>query len=88
MPDILALLTCLIVEIDNTTYRQFSHIISAMLATRYRITMKGISRWAPNWRKLSNGTTVFLSSSQLANNDVAVLSHSLFFVTRNLCHCR
>lgn len=46
MPDILALLTCLIVEIDNTTYRQFSHTISAMLAMSGRITMKGISRWA------------------------------------------
>jgi putative transposase len=46
MPDLLALLTCLIVEIDNTTYRQFGHIISAMLAMSGRITMKGISRWA------------------------------------------
>lgn len=46
MPDILALLACLNFELDSTIYRQFGHIISAMLAMSGRITMKGISRWA------------------------------------------
>ncbi len=46
MPDILALLTCLHFELNTTQIRQFSHIISALLAMSGRITMKGISRWA------------------------------------------
>jgi hypothetical protein len=46
MPDILALLVCLNLEVDSTIYRQFGQLISAMLAMSGRITMKGISRWA------------------------------------------
>ncbi len=42
MPDILALLTCLHFELNTRQVRQFSHIISALLAMSGRITMKGM----------------------------------------------
>ena len=45
MPDILALLECLLPEIKATTIRQMNHIIQAILAMNGRVTMLGISRW-------------------------------------------
>lgn len=45
MKDILALLQCLSPCLDKTTIRQFSRIISALLAMTGRVTMLGISRW-------------------------------------------
>ncbi len=46
MPDILALLQCLLPQIKVTTMRQLNQIIMAMLAMSGRVTMRGISRWA------------------------------------------
>ncbi len=46
MPDILALLTCLIFELENTTLKHLGGIIQGMLAMSGRVTMLGISRWA------------------------------------------
>lgn len=45
MPDILALLQCLLPQINATTMRQLNQIILAMLAMSGRVTMLGISRW-------------------------------------------
>ena len=45
MTDILALLQCLSPKLDNTTIRQLSRIIPAMIAMTGRVTMLGISRW-------------------------------------------
>lgn len=45
MIDILALLQCLSPKLDNTTIRQLSRIIPAMIAMTGRVTMLGISRW-------------------------------------------
>lgn len=44
--DILALLACLLPLISMTTLRQWSHIITALLAMPGRVTMLGLSRWA------------------------------------------
>lgn len=46
MPHIVALLQCLQPFVTATTLRQFSKIISAILAMTGRVTMLGISRWA------------------------------------------
>ena len=46
MPDILALLTCLIFELEKTDLKHLGCIIQAMLAMSGRVTMLGISRWA------------------------------------------
>jgi putative transposase len=46
MPDIVARLQCLQPFVTATTQRQFSKIISAILAMTGRVTMLGISRWA------------------------------------------
>lgn len=43
--DILALLQCLHPTLTNTTRRQFSLIIGALLALSGRVTMLGLSRW-------------------------------------------
>ena len=43
--DILALLQCLHPTLSNTTRRQFSRIICALLALSGRVTMLGLSRW-------------------------------------------
>jgi putative transposase len=43
--DILALLQCLHPTLSNTTLRQFSRIILALLALSGRVTMLGLSRW-------------------------------------------
>jgi hypothetical protein len=45
MTDILALLQCLNPELEKTTLRQMSRIITALLAITGRVTMRGISRW-------------------------------------------
>ncbi len=45
MSDILALLQCLTPVLSTTTLRQFSRIISALLAMTGRVTMRGIARW-------------------------------------------
>ena len=46
MPNILALLTCLTFDIDNTTLKQLACIIQALFAVTGRVTMLGLSRWA------------------------------------------
>lgn len=46
MPDIVALLHCIEPFVAATTLRQFSGIVSALLAMTGRVTMLGISRWA------------------------------------------
>jgi len=46
MYDILSLLQCLLLEIDQTTVRQLSVVLTAMLTMSGRVTMLGISRWA------------------------------------------
>ena len=46
MPNILALLTCLTFDMDNTTLKQLACIIQALFAMTGRVTMLGISRWA------------------------------------------
>lgn len=46
MPNILALLTCLTFDMDDTSLRQLACIIQAMFAMTGRVTMLGISRWA------------------------------------------
>ena len=46
MPNIVALLQCIDPFVAATTRRQFSTIISAILAMTGRVTMLGISRWA------------------------------------------
>jgi len=46
MPDIVALLQCLQPFVAATTLRQFSCVVSALLAMTGRVTMLGISRWA------------------------------------------
>ena len=46
MPDIVALLDCIEPFVTGTTLRQFSRIISAVLAMTGRVSMLGISRWA------------------------------------------
>lgn len=46
MFEILPLLDCLQPYINQTTQKQLSVIISAMLAMSGRVTMLGISRWA------------------------------------------
>lgn len=45
MPDIVALFDCIEPFVTVTTLRQFSRIISAVLAMTGRVTMLGISRW-------------------------------------------
>jgi putative transposase len=45
MPDILALLTCLTLQLDNTSLKQLGCIIQGMFAMSGRVTMLGISRW-------------------------------------------
>ncbi len=45
MPDILALLTCLTFQIDDTSWKQLGCIIQGMFAMSGRVTMLGISRW-------------------------------------------
>ena len=45
MPDIIIVLQCLSQCLDNTTLRQLSYIVPAMLAMTGRVTMLGISRW-------------------------------------------
>jgi hypothetical protein len=46
MPDILALLQCLVPSVSTTTLRQMSVITTAMITMTGRVTMLGISRWA------------------------------------------
>lgn len=46
MPDIVALLHCIEPFVAATTLRQFSCVVSALLAMTGRVTMLGISRWA------------------------------------------
>jgi putative transposase len=46
MPDIFALLSCLLFELDNTTLKHLNCVIQGMLAMSGRVTMLGISRWA------------------------------------------
>ena len=46
MLDILSLLQCLILEVETTTLKRMSIVITALLGMSGRITMKGISRWA------------------------------------------
>ncbi|ELS03252.1 transposase family protein [Xenococcus sp. PCC 7305] len=46
MPEILALLSCLTFDLNNTSLKHLSVIIQAMLAMTGRVTMLGISRWA------------------------------------------
>ena len=46
MFDIRSLLQCLLFEIDETTMRQLSRVLTAMLTMSGRVTMLGISRWA------------------------------------------
>ena len=46
MPDIVALLHCIEPCVAATTLRQFSCVVSALLAMTGRVTMLGISRWA------------------------------------------
>ena len=46
MPNILALLTCLTFDMNNTTLKQLACIIQALFAMTGRVTMLGISRWA------------------------------------------
>jgi hypothetical protein len=45
MADILALLTCLTLQLDNTSLKQLGCIIRGMFAMSGRVTMLGISRW-------------------------------------------
>jgi hypothetical protein len=51
MPDILALLVCLNFELDSTIYRQFGHIISAMLAMKSKTQKKGKTWSAKGFQK-------------------------------------
>lgn len=46
MLDILSLLQCLIWSVDETTLKQMSVVVTALLGMSGRVTMKGISRWA------------------------------------------
>ena len=46
MLDILSLLQCLILEVETTTLRRMSIVVTALLGMSGRVTMKGISRWA------------------------------------------
>lgn len=46
MLDILSLLQCLILEVETTTLKRMSIVITALLGMSGRVTMKGISRWA------------------------------------------
>ena len=46
MLDILSLLQCLILELETTTLKRMSIVITALLGMSGRVTMKGISRWA------------------------------------------
>ncbi len=45
MPDIIIVLHCLSQCLNNTTLRQLSYIVPAMLAMTGRVTMLGLSRW-------------------------------------------
>lgn len=46
MLDILSLLQCLILEVETTTLKRMSIVMTALLGMSGRVTMKGISRWA------------------------------------------
>ncbi len=46
MLDILSLLQCLILSVDETTLKRMSIVVTALLGMSGRVTMKGISRWA------------------------------------------
>lgn len=46
MLDILSLLQCLILSVDETTLKRMSVVVTALLGMSGRVTMKGISRWA------------------------------------------
>ena len=46
MFDILSLLQCLAFQLDTTTLRHLSIVLTALLAMSGRVTMLGISRWA------------------------------------------
>ena len=87
MPDILALLTCLVFELDNTSLKHLGGIIQGMLATRYRVTMLGISRWAGKGGSYRTKKTIFSYPEELAYSFVDVLSYPLFLSTRNLRYC-
>jgi len=46
MPEILTLLSCLILDLDSSSLKQLSCIVPAMLSMSGRVTMLGLSRWA------------------------------------------
>jgi putative transposase len=68
MPDIVALLHCIEPFVAATTLRQFSCIVSALLAMTGRVTMLGISRWAGqggSYRTVQRFYTTVLPWAQL-----------------------
>jgi putative transposase len=46
MLDSITLLHCLVPTLPQTTVRQLSRIVLALLAMTGRVTMRGIARWA------------------------------------------
>ena len=46
MLEILSVLQCLILELETTTLKRMSIVITALLGMSCRVTMKGIARWA------------------------------------------
>lgn len=46
MPDILALLSCLTLDLDSTSLKHLGIIVQALLAISGRVTMLGLSRWS------------------------------------------
>ena len=68
MPDIVALLHCIEPFVAATTLRQFSCVVSALLAMTGRVTMLCISRWAGqggSYRTVQRFYTTVLPWAQL-----------------------
>ncbi len=82
MPEILTLLSCLTFELNNTSLKQFSFIIQAMLAMSGRVTMRLDIPLGGKRRKLSNHSKIFLQSQKLADADVGVMHVPIAFVPR------
>ena len=82
MLDILSLLQCLILEVETTTLKRMSIVMTALLGMTGRVTMKGISRACRKRGKLPNYTTFFQYSTALANSTLDIFPSPLLALTR------
>ena len=84
MPEILALLSCLTFDLNDTSLKHLSCIIHAMLAMSGRVTMLGISRWGGKGGSYRTIQRFFVSPQELADANVGVLSYPLLLPPRKV----